>query len=114
MNITISPLLQGHPLKESDLHYPNIRLNARWRVIVCRDGVQWILQHLHGPETGLKACWDGRSYCRTKEALLRCSRLHCGAIDPVAEAALAALPETIETFPSRLASSSLAFHVGAR
>jgi hypothetical protein len=52
------------------------------RVIVCPAGIQWIVQHLYGGQ------WRSRSFCRTKEALLRC----CGR-DP--HPALAALPDRI-------------------
>src|SRR5262249_28372978 len=45
-------------------------LNGRWRVIRCRDGIQWILQS-RDSVTAAKGIWRGRSYCRTKEALLR-------------------------------------------
>jgi hypothetical protein len=67
-------------------------LNGKWRVIECRDRVQWILQSRDSPkpEAGL---WRGRSYCRTKEALLRVCATHAGKI---AAAMLAALPDWIE------------------
>jgi hypothetical protein len=39
--------------------------------------------------------WRGRSYCQTKEALIRCAREHAGEIEPSACAILAALPERI-------------------
>jgi hypothetical protein len=81
---------------ESDAAYPNIQLNARWRVIRCRADIQWILQHRHGPETGLRAIWDSRSYCHTKEALMRCSREHAGEIAGDALVILLRLPERVE------------------
>jgi hypothetical protein len=71
-------------------------LNGKWRVIECRDRIQWILQS----RDSLKATvgvWRGRSYCRTKEALLRVCAAHAGEIDPGAAAVLAALPDWIET-----------------
>ena len=68
------------------------RLNAGWRVIACRDGVQWILQARHGAEKPAGASWRGRSYCQTSEALIRCAREHAGEIEPTAGAILAALP----------------------
>jgi hypothetical protein len=67
-------------------------LNGKWRVIECRDRIQWILQS----RDSLKATvgvWRGRSYCRTKEALLRVCAAHAGMIDPTAAAILAALPD---------------------
>ena len=40
--------------------------------------------------------WRGRSYCRTRETLIRCTRAYCGAIDPAAAAVLAGLPTRVE------------------
>jgi hypothetical protein len=57
------------------------RLNRRWRVIECRNGIQWILQRRGSPEKVRRDDWRGRSYCRTREALIRCTREYCGAID---------------------------------
>lgn len=42
-------------------------LNDRWRVIVCKDSIQWILQKRR--RDTLK--WDGESYCMTRQGLLR-------------------------------------------
>ena len=39
------------------------RLNPRWRVIECRDGIQWILQRRGSPEKARRDDWRGRSYC---------------------------------------------------
>jgi hypothetical protein len=71
------------------------RLNDTWRIIVCKAGIQWILQHRSGQRHG-RARWEGWSYCRTREALIRAVREHAGAVDPDALAILAALPERIE------------------
>jgi hypothetical protein len=70
-------------------------LNAAWGVIECRDGLQWILQRRGSPETSRGGDWRGRSYCRTKEALIRCAREYAGEIDPDACRTLAALPARI-------------------
>jgi hypothetical protein len=84
--------------RESDDAYYRIvaRLNAGWRVIECPDAIQWILQRLGSPNRSRRADWRGRSYCRTREALIRCTRHHAGDIDPAAATVLAALPERIE------------------
>jgi hypothetical protein len=73
-----------------------VRLNPRWRVTVCRQGIQWILQYRSRAETVPNGDWRGRSYCRTSEALRRCSREYAGSIDPAAAATMAALREQIE------------------
>jgi hypothetical protein len=84
--------------RESDENYYGIvtRLNDAWRVIECRDGIQWILQRRFRAETADKPPWTGRSYCRTSQALRRCTSQHAGDIDPTAVAILAALPKWID------------------
>jgi hypothetical protein len=90
-------------LAESDDQYPGIVavLNQQHRVIRCRDGLQWILQRRHGPERLAGTRWDSRSYSRTREALIRCSREHAGEIAGDALVILLRLPERIgaETGP---------------
>jgi hypothetical protein len=49
-------------------------LDAKTRVIECRDGIQWIIQH-HRNGRGCNG-WRGVSFCRTKEALLRLAGNH--------------------------------------
>jgi hypothetical protein len=84
---------KSRPLSESSDDYPSLKINTRWRLIECKDGVQFILQRLHaGAETAAGARWEGRSYCRTTEALICCCRAYCGPIDPAASAVLALLP----------------------
>ncbi|MET4345584.1 hypothetical protein ABIC08_006893 [Bradyrhizobium sp. RT9b] len=82
---------------ESDDLYPGlvVVLNSGWRVIECRHGIQWVLQHRNRAKTVARHVWRGRSYCRTKEALIRCCDEHAGRIDPAAGASLAALPARI-------------------
>jgi hypothetical protein len=79
-------------------------LNGKWRVIECRDRIQWILQSrdsLRPEEVGL---WRGRSYCRTKETILRVRAAHAGKIAPTTAAVLVALPDCIE--PRNLAAAA--------
>jgi len=71
-------------------------LNARWRIVECRHGLQWILQARASTETYATSRWRNRSYCQTSEALRRCAREHAGALDPSAAAFVAALPEQID------------------
>src|SRR5262245_32007927 len=54
--------------------YPTIAvLNDRWRVIACKNSIQWILQKRSGPNH-----WRGRYFCRTRDALICCAREHAG------------------------------------
>lgn len=71
------------------------QLNGNWRVIECRDRLQWILQAPGSPRKARRNDWRGRAYCRTSQALRRCAR-HAGAIDPAAAVILAALPARID------------------
>ena len=64
-----------------------------WRVIVCRDDLQWIIQRRKNG--GAERPWRALHYCRTRKALLRLCASLCGQIDPNASATLEALPEVI-------------------
>jgi hypothetical protein len=88
----------GAGMSESADNYGRFvaRLNLRWRVIECQHRIQWILQYRASAKTYPTSSWKGRSYCRTSEALRRCTREHAGTIDPPAAAVLAELPERIE------------------
>ena len=84
---------------ESADNYPIVAtLNARWRVIACRHGIQRVLQYRNRSETVATDVWRGRSYCRTREALIRVCDYHAGAIDPGTRAILEGL---LERFPEK-------------
>ena len=90
-----SPALIAVPARQSrrekDEAYPCIaRLNARWRVICCRDDLQWILQRLDGDQ------WRGNSFCRTREVLLQRIAERCGEVNATALDLIRALPERYE------------------
>ena len=67
-----------------------IQLNEGWRV--SEDSLQWMLQR-RCSKPGQKAKWTGRSFCRTREALLRCVNDHCGVVCAEALKRLEALPD---------------------
>jgi len=67
------------------------QLNARWRVVY--DPLQWVLQRRKGNPRSKSTGWASRSFCSTREALLRRVREYCGEVEPRAFANLAALPE---------------------
>ena len=82
---------------EASDDYPIVaRLNANWRVIVCSGGIQWVLQHGGRAKNHGHMRWRSRSFCRTREALIRVSRQHCGMMDAAAVSILEALPATVE------------------
>jgi len=62
-----------------------------WRVIVCKDDLQWIIQRRK--KGGGEWPWRAVGYCRTRRALIRLTAASCGQIDPVAWEGLADLPE---------------------
>src|SRR6516162_9889248 len=94
-------------MNESYDDWPHIvaRLNDRWRIIECRDRVQWILQ-----KRTAEARWTGRSDCRTSEALRRCCLEERIEIDPAVIASLFELPTWFE-MPARTRSKA---HTGKK
>lgn len=69
-----------------------VRLNPVWRVILCKDDHQWILQRAR---TGRqrRTEWRGERYFRTRKALIATCVALCGPCDPTALARLGKLPE---------------------
>src|SRR6516164_5309896 len=77
-------------LGEETDDYPTIAiLNNRWRVIACRQSIQWVLQRRRG---GVDH-WRGYWFCRTREALICGAREHAGQIGGDALVVLLRLPE---------------------
>ena len=65
-----------------DYRHIIVQIDDRRRVIDCQDHIQWIVQLWNGGR------WRGRSYCRTREALIRCSNAKGDSL-----AIIRALPE---------------------
>ena len=77
--------------RERDDGYKGVvaQLTTRWRVIVCKDGMQWILQRKEASHGGP---WRGVSYHTNRDGLLRA----CGSLEALHSSgleALAALPD---------------------
>ena len=66
-------------------------LAPRWRVILCRDGKQYILQRQYG-ESLHKAVWRGASYHTTQRSLIRDCAKRDLLSGPMAQAAMSRLP----------------------
>jgi len=66
-------------------------LNDRWRIQ--DDPLQWLLQRRTGKADKKHSGWSNRSFCRTREGLLRCVREYCGIVDAEALKRLEALPD---------------------
>jgi len=82
--------------KEASDFYESIIavMASRWRVITCRNGIQWILQR-RTAEPLHKGIWRGQSYFTSREALLEaCARREL-LFDGKARALLEALPDLI-------------------
>ena len=81
--------LRSH--KECDGNYKNliVQLAPRWRIIICKDGIQWILQRKQASHSGP---WIGMSYNTNRDGLLRACR-RVGALNNDILEALEALPD---------------------
>jgi len=87
------PIARRKGLVLSPAHPSNrliAQLNRNWRVV--DDPLQWILQRRKGKPRKKNSGWQNRSFCTTREALLRCVRETCGEVDTEALAQLLALP----------------------
>src|SRR5262245_57697984 len=65
------------------------QLNTNWRVV--DDPLQWILQRRKGNPRKKNSGWQDRSFCTTREVLLRCVGEYCGEVDQNALVDLRAL-----------------------
>lgn len=78
---------------ESESNYqPVVFLKPEWRVIECRDGIQWILQRRQ--KTHRRDAWRPISYCQTREALTRVYHAKSGDVHGMVELSKL-LPERI-------------------
>jgi hypothetical protein len=83
--------------RERDDAYRNVvaQLAPRWRVIICKDGMQWILQQKESSHGGP---WRGVSYYTHRDGLL----LACGSLEMASSSASEAL-EALPDYASQLA-----------
>ena len=77
-----STAIAGVSDRERDPNYRAVVaiLSGSWRVIACRDGLQWIIQRRDGESAG-QARWTGVHYCTTRNALIRL----CRALEPLSD-----------------------------
>lgn len=54
----------------SDTYHAEIVRSEKYRVIICRDDWQWVLQVRAGIRHG-RPRWDSLSYCRDREVLIK-------------------------------------------
>jgi len=80
--------------RERDDNYWDVvaQLDPRWRVIVCKDYLQWIIQK-RTPEPLHRGVWRSQSYVTSRNSLIRlCASLELLSDDTLC-ATLDALPE---------------------
>ena len=91
--------VSGSSHRERDDTYGKVivQLGPRWRVITCKDGLQWILQRrsVAPPNTGT---WAGNSYSTTRDALIAACSDRELLSEPAAGQVLEALPSDVRTF----------------
>ena len=81
-------------LRERDDLYPKVvaQPSIRWRVILCAQGLQWIIQKKESSHAGP---WRAEKYLTSRSALIKA----CGTLgllsDPATEAVLYTLPEHV-------------------
>ena len=70
------------------------QLAPRWRVIVCKDYLQWIIQK-RSAEPLHRGVWRGQSYTTARNSLVRLCASRGLISDPIVRATLDALPEQL-------------------
>ena len=85
--------------RERDDNYTRIAvlLTRRWRIIVCKHGIQWILQKrsVAPPNTGT---WAGKSYATTRDGLMAACSGRGLLFKPTARLTIEALPPHIRNY----------------
>ena len=87
--------------KDDNYHSVIVRLAPRWRVILCKDRAQWIVQH-RTADPLRRGVWRGRVYVTSKDSLIRaCARVGClsGSNQWLL---LDALPSTIREYAAQI------------
>ena len=88
-----SMVIEAAAIESSDLYAKVIaQPSFRWRVILCAQGLQWIIQKKESSHAGP---WRAEKYVTSRSALIRA----CGTLgllsDPATEAVLYALPDYV-------------------
>lgn len=86
--------INGDHRESADGYSGEIHRLDRWRVVVCRDGIQYLLQRRRPGKAGVGGQWDSVAYCVTQRALMRLWRQETGN----AGEALERLPERAPLF----------------
>ena len=84
---------QGAPSQsgKATAHMLNRRpmaINGRWRI--SSDNIQWLVQYLSSIANGE---WSNRSFCRTRDGLIRAVKQKCGEVDDQVLGQIERLPQ---------------------
>ena len=81
-----------------------VALNDRWRVIICKDEVQFILQKrsVPSPNTGT---WAGKSYSTSRSGLIAACSSRELLSEPHLRQSLDALPSDVRTYIAKQSRS---------
>ena len=69
-----------------------VQFSPRWRLILCKDKMQWIIQKKESCHRGF---WRSKQYFTCKDSVLEASGRLGLLSDPTTEAAIYALPEHV-------------------
>ncbi|MES0861570.1 hypothetical protein ABLN87_04360 [Ruegeria sp. SCPT10] len=75
----------------SDTYSEIVCATDKYRVVVCKDTIQWIIQRRRPAKQPAGRAWNAIGYCATRHALLRLWRKHMGSVPTE----LAALPDNL-------------------
>lgn len=82
----------SHRERDHDYAYLVVQLAPRYRVILCPQGLQWIIQEKEASRSGH---WRAKSYHTSRDSLLSASGRLGLLSDPNVEAVLHALPDHV-------------------
>ena len=93
-----SPQRPSHRERDDNYQRVIVELAPRCRIIVCKDGIQWILQK-RSAEPSHSGEWRGDSYVTDRDALIELSVKRGLLSDPSKLAILEALPPQTHNTP---------------
>ena len=86
----------SHREKDDGYRSVIVQFAPRWRVIVCKNDLQWVVQHRTADPLH-RGVWRGRSYVTTRESLIKA----CARVEPLSDPSVMAI---LSTLPDRIGS----------
>jgi hypothetical protein len=103
----LTPLyITSHRERDDNYQGVVVQLDPRWRIIECRDAIQWIIQK-RSAEPSHSGEWRGDSYVVSRDALIELSVKRGLLSDPFKRAVLEALPPQTHNMPFMPSSSQM-------